>query len=334
MKDLVSIIIVNWNNKEYLGRCIDSILCQTYCNLEVVFIDNQSTDGSYEYVEKKYPRSKVIKYYSNKNLGYAGGANKGIEISKGKYLIVMNPDVILEPNFISECHEFALQDETIGAISGKLLKYDFKLDKKLNIIDSAGIIVEKSRRAADRGQNEEDIGQYEKTERIFGVCGAAAFYKREALDYIKVFEEYFDEDFFAYKEDIDLSWRLNLSGYKNMYYPKAIAYHGRGLGGSRGGIKKFIENRKGQSEFLRGISFRNHYLMLYKDETEGTFKKYAYFICKRTIFLLGYSLIYERFIFKYIMQTLKLKSKMKAKRNVIMKKRKASDEELISLFRG
>lgn len=332
MDNLISVVIINWNNKEYLGRCIDSILCQTYSNYEIVFIDNQSSDGSYEYVKNMYRQINIIKFSSDKNLGYAGGANKGIEMSKGSYVVVMNPDVVLEPNFLEMCYKCALQDDTIGAISGKLLKYDFQQDKKLNIIDSTGIIVEKNRRAADRGQNEEDIGQYQHIERIFGVCGAAAFYKREALDYIKVCDEYFDEDFFAYKEDIDLSWRLNLCGYKNIYYPNAIAYHGRGLGGSRGGVKKFIKNRKGQSEFLRGISFRNHYLMLYKNETKGTYSKHKYFILKRVVMLIGYSLIYERFIFKYIKQIFRLKNRMLDKKEAIMKKRKASDDELLSLF--
>lgn len=332
MNDLISVVIVNWNNKDYLSRCINSILNQTYNNTEVIFLDNQSTDGSYEYVQKLYPQTNIIKYYSSKNLGYAGGANKGIKLSKGKYVIIMNPDVVLEPNFIEECYRFALQDETIGAISGKLLKYDFNLDKKLNIIDSSGIIVEKSRRAADRGQNEADTGQYDKIERIFGVCGAAAFYKRDALEHIKIFEEYFDEDFFAYKEDVDLSWRLNLCGYKNMYYPLAVAYHGRGLGGSRGGVKKFIKNRENQSKFLRGISLRNHYLMLYKNETKHTFRKHMVYILTRNLLLLGYSLVYERFIFKYIKEAINLKAKMKTKKNEILQKQKISNEEMISLF--
>ncbi|TDT52017.1 GT2 family glycosyltransferase [Fonticella tunisiensis] len=332
MNELVSVVIINYNNKDYLGRCINSILNQTYKNTELIFIDNVSKDGSFDYVDKTFTSENIVKIRNMENLGYAGGANQGIRLSKGKYVLVMNPDVILEPNFIEECYNFINQDESIAAVSGKLLKYDFNRDVKLNIIDSTGITINRSRRAVDRGQNTEDIGQYEDTEQIFGVCGAAAFYRKSALEDIKIDQEYYDEDFFAYKEDVDLSWRLNLYGYKCMYYPNAIAYHGRGLGGSKGGIRNFIKNRKSQSEFLRGISFRNHYLMLIKNETVDTYKRDKYKIMKRTLLFLGYAVFYERFIFKYIKDILKYKNRMFEKRKVIMKNRKISSEELKRLF--
>lgn len=318
--NLISLIIINYNNKSYLKRCMDSILNQSYKNIELIFIDNESKDGSFEYITNKYANNNITFIKNEVNNGYAGAANQGIRLSKGKYVMILNPDIIMETDFIQNMHDFIDSDESIGALSGKLLKYDFQNDKKLNYIDSSGIIMFKSTKCIDRGQNEEDLGQYEKTEQVFGVCGAAPLYRRSALEVIKIDEEYFDEDFFAYKEDVDLSWRLNLAGFKNMYHPKAIAYHGRGLGGSKDGILNFIRNRKNQSEFLRGISFRNHLFMLWKNDVNNFTTKYKLYAWKRQIALLCYMMIFERFNIKYYREAIRKKDKMIYKRNYLKNK--------------
>lgn len=318
--NLISLVIINYNNKSYLKRCINSILNQTYKSIEIIFIDNQSKDGSFEYVKGEYDNKGIIIIKNEVNNGYAGAANQGIKLSKGEYVMILNPDIIMEIDFIEKMFNFIESDEAIGALSGKLLKYDFKNDKKLNYIDSAGIIMFKSTRCIDRGQNEEDIGQYNKTEQVFGVCGAAPLYRRSALEIVKIDEEYFDEDFFAYKEDVDLSWRLNLAGFKNMYYPKAIAYHGRGLGGSNGGIFNFVKNRRSQSEFLRGISFRNHLLMIWKNDINGFINKHKLYILKRQLALAGYMIVFERFNLRYYKEAIKKKDRMLYKRNYIKNK--------------
>lgn len=317
--DLISLVIINYNNKSYLKRCLTSIYNQTYKNLEIIFIDNESKDGSFEFMKEEYSNKNILLIRNENNNGYAGAANQGIKLSNGKYVMILNPDIIMEYDFIEKMYKFIDKDESIGALSGKLLKYDFENDKKLNYIDSAGIIMFKSTRCIDRGQNEEDLGQYDKIEQVFGVCGAAPLYRKSALEEIKVFDEYFDEDFFAYKEDIDLSWRLNLIGYKNIYYPLAVAYHGRGLGSSRGGIISFIKNRKSQSEFLRGISFRNHKMMIWKNDIDGFTKRYIFNILKRQIPLIGYMIIFERFNYKYYKDALNKKSKIKEKSEYIKK---------------
>ncbi len=308
--NLISLVIINYNNKSYLKRSMNSILNQTHENTEVIFIDNESIDGSFEYIKKEFKCENIRLIKNEINNGYAGAANQGIKLSRGKYVMILNPDIIMEPNFIENMYKYIETDESIGALSGKLLKYDFNNDKKLNYIDSAGIIMFKNTRCIDRGQDEEDLGQFDKTERVFGVCGAAPLYRRSALEVIKINEEYFDEDFFAYKEDVDLSWRLNLAGFKNIYYPKAIAYHGRGLGGSRGGLIGFIKNRKDQSKFLRGISFRNHLFMLWKNDVDGFSKKYKFNIMKRQFLLACYMIVFEQFNIKYFREALNKKEKM------------------------
>lgn len=318
--DLISLVIINYNNKSYLERCMVSIFNQTYKNLEIIFIDNESKDGSYDFMKEEYSNKNILLIRNEVNNGYAGAANQGIKLSKGKYVMILNPDIIMEEDFIEKMYGFIDSDESIGALSGKLLKYDFENDKKLNYIDSAGIIMFKSTRCIDRGQNEEDLGQYDKTEQVFGVCGAAPLYRRSSLEDVSIEGEYFDEDFFAYKEDIDLSWRLNLAGFKNMYYPKAIAYHGRGLGGSKGGMIKFIKHRKTQSKFLRGISQRNHLMMLVKNNVNKLPKEIKLQIIRRQIFFLLYVIVFENFMFKYYWEAKKYTFKMKQKRQVLTNK--------------
>lgn len=311
--DLISVIIINWNNKSYIKRCVDSIIAQTYKNVELIFIDNNSSDKSFEYFSREYLKYEFIKIHNEENNGYSGAANQGINISKGKYIMIINPDIIMEQDFITQLYLNAEGNVNIGAVSGKLLKYDFENNKKLNYIDSAGIDMYRDRRASDRGQNEKDEGQYNIQERVFGVCGAAPFYRKSALENIKVFNEFFDEDFFAYKEDVDLSWRLNLAGFECMYYPKAIAYHGRGFGKGGEGIKDYINARKKQSEFIRRLSFRNQYLMILKNETKQTFKRDKLQISRNLIKFLIFSIIFERFNLKAIKEIFSLKNKMKLK---------------------
>lgn len=330
-KGLISLVIINYNNKEYLSKCINSIMNQTYKDLEIIFIDNESKDGSFKYMEEEYSNKDILLIRNEINNGYAGAANQGIKISTGEYVMIINPDIVMEENFIEEMYNFIDKDKTIGALSGKLLKYDFKNDKKLNYIDSAGIVMFKSTRCIDRGQNEEDLGQYDNIEQVFGVCGAAPLYRRSALEKISVMNEYFDEDFFAYKEDVDLSWRLNLAGFKNMYYHRAVAYHGRGLGGSKRGVLNFIKNRKKQSEFLRGISFRNQVMMMYKNDF-GFRKKFRIYIIKREGLMWIYRLLFESFSYKYYKEAQRSKEKMINKKREFSKKVEIKVENVENLI--
>ena len=329
MKDLVSVAIVNWNGEKYLYKCIKSLLEQNYKNIEVIIIDNDSTDNSVKIIEDNFKEDVLL--FKNKNTGYAGGANKGIELSKGDYVIIANPDIVFSENYIEKCIKKFEEDATIGAVTGKLLKYDFDTDKKLNVIDSVGISFNHYRQGIDIGQNEVDEGKYEKDRRVFGVCGAAAVFKRDELEKIKINREYFDNDFFAYKEDIDICWRLNLYGFKCYYVHDAIAYHGRGMNSSKG-IINTIKNRKSQSEFLKGISFRNHYLMLIKNEINYTYKKDK---SKIYIGLMKYLVFFTVFDWKCLKYVKEVKSKrplMEAKRQQILKNITISDKDIYELF--
>ncbi len=218
----VGIIIVNWNGKSYLDDCLKSIRNQTYTNISTILVDNGSTDGSVEFVKKYYKEVVIIKLEENK--GFAKGNNIGIkkafEDINIEYIFTLNNDTTIEPNTIGSLISIANQDKKIGSVAPKMI---FLRNKK--VIDNLGISINKDGGAVNRGSKEVDQGQYDKSSNIFGVCAGAALYKREAIESIRLNKEYFDDDFFAYYEDLDLAWRLRLAGWRSMSCPEAIVYH-------------------------------------------------------------------------------------------------------------
>lgn len=319
MPKMVSISIVNWNGMDYLPRCLSSIYKQDYQGeIEIIIIDNFSTDGSLEYIEKNQNGIKLLKNNINKGFSYAH--NQAIKASKGEYLLPLNFDVFLEPSFISEMVKVMESDLTMGMISGKLYK---QMDgKRTKLIDSTGIIMEHCF-MRPRGEMEKDTGQYDSPEnfRIFGACGAAPFYRRTMLEDIICFNEFFDEDFVNYVEDVDLSWRAQLKGWKCLYNPKAVAYHERGV------TRK--NNNKMQSEYLV-YGFRNRYCSMIKNITTGYWKKNKFKIIGRElIFLLGSLTDISRFVrLKALCLTLKMLEPMLAKRKVIQQRKSVSDDQI------
>ncbi len=221
----VSIIIINWNGLPFLKDCIRSLNQQSYTNFELLFIDNGSTDNSLHLIRELSPKNPIIK--NKANLGYSSAANQGIEKTNGDFVLIMNSDVVLTETYIENIIKRSFQYEDAGSFGGKLLRFSDSKSKK-NIIDSAGLVLFNGiRRPLDRGMLEEDSGQLDKVEYVFGINGAAVCYRRKMLDDIKICGEYFDSDFFCYFEDVDLAWRSVLFGWKSVYVPSAIAYHYR-----------------------------------------------------------------------------------------------------------
>ncbi len=179
---MVSIVILNYNGEKLLKTCLDSILELSWKDKEVIIIDNASTDGSVEFVLKHYAVSGAVRVIANKeNSGYAGGANQAINVSRGEFVMILNPDIVFEQDYLDVLMERFKKDEKIGAIIGKLRKYDFGRNEKTNLIDSAGLLMFRNRRCVDRGQGEEDCGQYDSAEEVFGVTGACPLYRRRSL---------------------------------------------------------------------------------------------------------------------------------------------------------
>lgn len=218
---IISVIIVTWNSRDTIGRCISSIVETKYRPLEIILVDNNSSDGTVEYVEKDFPEIIIIK--NSENTGFSFANNQGIRNSRGEFILFLNPDACITPDFLDILVKEMDREPVIGICGGKIYK-----DGQEKILDSTGIFFPFFKMGPyDRGEDEKDRGQYDRREFVSGITGACALYRRECLEDIKIGEEYFDENYFAYYEDVDLSWRARLKGWRCLYVPEAIAYHRR-----------------------------------------------------------------------------------------------------------
>ncbi len=336
-KEKISVIIIHYNTPEYLKGCIDAIFSQSYENIEIIFIDNNSPDKTgMNFVKEKYDHLKNFKLiYNIKNLGYAKAANQGIKMATdAKYIVITNPDILYTKDYFKKCVERIKADPKTASITGKVYKYDFDRDKKTDIIDTVGLFAYKNRRFIDDGQGLVDEGQFDKEKEIFGVSGACPLYTKEALEDVKINNEYFDEDFFMYKEDVDLAWRLKIYGWKSLYYPKAIAYHGRGTGVHRRFFnKELLKVRDRLSKFQKHHSFRNQHLMQAKNEFFINFIRDFFPIMGRKFLMLIYITFKEPYLWKSYKEYWKLLAKILKKRRIIMRHKKISTKVMRKWFK-
>jgi GT2 family glycosyltransferase len=177
-------------------------------------VDNASTDGSVEHLRARWPYVRVVR--STANLGFAAGNNVGMRAARGRHLVLLNTDTRVQPGWLSALVSAAELEPTIGAVTSKLV---FLADP--GEIQNAGSLLLSDGSGADRGFHERDTGQYQRREEVFGACGAAVLYRREMLEDVGGF----DEAFFNYYEDTDLSWRMRLRGWKVLYEPAAAVHH-------------------------------------------------------------------------------------------------------------
>jgi GT2 family glycosyltransferase len=307
----VSVILVIYEGRRYIKRVFDAVMNQTYPDVEVIAVINRSTDGGLAEIQQHYPQVKIIN--PGRNLGFAEGNNAGILASTGEFIQLVNQDLILEPAYIEEMLK-AFADPHVAAATGKLLRYDFETDQKNKIIDSTGVIMSAAGRARDRGQMQIDAGQFDGQPDVFAVSGAAPMYRRTALEKVRYRQEYFDQDFFMYWEDVDLSWRLNRAGFKNVYVPTAIGYHGRTAGQSAGGylhLFKFIRHHSKLSRQIRRWNYKNHILMYLKNTPRISLS----FIL-REVAMLGYILIFEPTTLGVVPELFRQMKTLKAKRQI------------------
>lgn len=296
----VSVIVLIYEGNKYIKPVFDAIFAQTHKDLEVIAVINKDS-GEKEMLQKDYPAVKIID--EGRNTGFAEGNNLGIKASRGEFIQLVNQDLILEPNYIEEMLK-VFADPEVAAATGKILRYDFEKNQKTNIIDTTGIVMSVSGRARDRGQNEVDHGQYDMTDHglqitdhVFGVSGAAPMYRRSTFPF-------FDEDFFMYWEDVDLSWRLNNAGYKNVYVSSAVGYHGRTAGQAQGGYLHFfhfVRHHYQLSPIIRQLNYKNHILMYIKNARHIWHPAFIL----RELAMLGYIVIFETSTLKVIPELLR-----------------------------
>lgn len=209
----VAVIVVNWNGLRHLEACLSSLVEQTHPHFEVVMVDNGSSDGSVDFVRARFPSVRIIR--NEENLGFAAGNNVGIRQIESALIATLNNDAWVEPNWLEELAAAMASDGRVGMCASKML-----FARRPDVINSTGICVDRLGIAWDRrGGVPDDEGL--APEEIFGPCAGAAMYRRELLEDVGLF----DEDFFAFLEDVDLAWRAQWRGWRCLYVPTARAYH-------------------------------------------------------------------------------------------------------------
>ena len=212
LDNLVSIIILNYNAGQLLSDCIESIFKTKYDNYEVILVDNASMDKSYKKCKEKFNRIHLIE--NEKNLGYCEGNNVGIREAKGEYVVILNPDTKVEPNWLDEL-VVAYRKHGDALYQPKILAFENK------IFESAGNMLQIFGFGYPKGRGESDEGQYNKPENIGYASGACLFTSMKVLNNIG----YFDPFLFLYHDDLELGWRAAQRGIKSSYVPSAIIYH-------------------------------------------------------------------------------------------------------------
>lgn len=237
-----SIIIPNWNGKEYLKNCLKSLEDQSFKNFELIVVDNGSVDGSKDYIKKNYPTVTLIEI--NRNIGFSPAVNLGIKRAKGKYIILINNDTKVDKDCIKNLVRAVEQHPEVGMVAAKMMQYH-----NPKIIDSAGDYIDAVGHANNIGLGEEDGEKFNKGRYIFLVTGGGSLFRREVFNKVGLF----DHDYFAYFEDVDLSFRAQMVGFKAWFEPKAVIYH----------IHKATSNRN--RPFTEYLQFRNMTMTVIKN---------------------------------------------------------------------
>lgn len=214
MPHFVSVIIPNWNGAAHLPTCLDALRRQTYPHLEVIVVDNASTDASCALLAEHYPEVRLIALDTNE--GFAGAVNAGIRAARGDVIALLNNDTEADPNWVAELVRALDEHPEAGFVASKLRLFD-----RRDVLHSAGDTFSRSGQANSRGVWELDTGQYDREESVFSACGGAVAYRKAMLDQIGLF----DEDFFFNLEDVDMAWRAQLAGYSCVFIPTALVYH-------------------------------------------------------------------------------------------------------------
>ena len=271
--------IVTHNSERYILPCVQSLLSQTHENIEVVVFDNDSKDNTVSLLKEKFPNVRIIE--SDKNIGFASGHNEILRNTKSEFYACINVDMLFEQNFMAELVHTIQEKPNVGSAGGKLKLWDFDAfssgatgEGRTNFIDTIGIRILRSHRFEDIGQGQIDCGQFNESQKVFGISGAAALYRREALRDV-AFEndqgekEYFDESMFMYKEDVDLAYRLQWAGWKAVFSPMAVAYHDRTVSMRGTSALSLIKNRLKKSKEVNQQSLLNHHILLQKNFSPG-----------------------------------------------------------------
>ncbi len=319
----VSISIVTFNSSRYIRRCLESVLRQRGVHLDVVVVDNASVDSTREILASFAGRIRLIA--NPGNVGFAAAQNQGIRASRSEWVLTLNPDLIMEEDFLSQLVEAGELDSGTGVVCGKLLSIGpgFQPLKEPRI-DSTGLFFTPALRHFDRGWHQLDNGAYDQPEYVFGACAAAALYRRRMIDDIAVDGEFFDPDFFAYREDADVAWRAQLLGWRCIYTPAAVGWHVRSAPPG---------NRRSIPAVINMHSVKNRFLMRIKNGTPGLYRHCLLPMVARDLAVVAGCLLLEPRSLPAFWALAQCWPAAWRRRRQIMRRRRVADQALMRWFR-
>jgi GT2 family glycosyltransferase len=309
----ISVIIANWNGKHFLEDCLSALRRQTFRDFETIVVDNGSTDESVEYIRECFPEIRVLALKENK--GFTGGNIVGYEVARGTLIVLLNNDTEADSEWLQEIYKGSLWFRNAGSFACKMMYFDER-----HRIENCGFEMAITGTPTELGRDEIDGPEWSKPRRVFGACGGAVAYRRRMLNDIG----FLDPDFFMIYEDVDLSFRAQLSGYDCVYLPQAIVYHRyRSTIKERPAVQVFYAQRNIELVYLKNLPaaflFRSAPLRLLY-ETGA-----AIYFCK-----LGVGSAF----FRAKLDALKRLPSVLKKRAVIQKRKVTTNSELRALLRG
>jgi GT2 family glycosyltransferase len=308
---LVSVVIVTWNSAPFLRRCLAALAAQTYPNVEIIHVDNASADDSVAIVRECAKATHII---NDTNRGFSAAVNQAVRLAKGEYVLLLNPDAYLEPDYVSF---LVAALNGFGMATGKLLQADSGL------IDSKGIRMTRSGRHFDIDQGKPDTRHPTPDTPVFGVSGAAAMYRMSFIRDVTLGGEFLDEDFFAFREDADVAWRGRLFGWKAVYVPEAVAHHVRTV---------TPEKRRALSSIINMHGVKNRFLLRLKNEGLYLAIRNAPFELTRDLVVILATLTLERSSLPALTWLWKNRRRIMEKRRAIQSRRRVSDRDLAGWF--
>ena len=249
-KSLISIVVLNYNAGELLLNCINSLKKSTYQNIEILVVDNISSDDSHTKCKKQFPDIKLIQ--NRKNLGYCGGNNVGIKEAKGKFIVILNPDTIVEENWLDEMFN-AFNEFGDGLYQPKIISLN-----ESDIIQSTGNMIHVFGFGFARDKGKKIIEKKEEIEKIGYASGTCLFTTKEVLEKVGLLDEFL----FLYHDDLDLGWRSAQIGINSYYVPKSIIYHAESYS-LKWSAKKFYWLERNRKYCLLTHYSKNTYAKMY-----------------------------------------------------------------------
>ncbi len=325
MSQSVVVTIVTFNSARYISGCLEQVFAQRHASLSVVVVDNASTDSTIAILRALESQPGLHIFYNQRNIGFAAAQNQAMAAARdADWILTLNPDVCLRPDFVSILVSAGETAPDIGSVCGKLLSAtsEFQIATP-PLLDSTGIYFTPSLRHLDRGSRMQDQGQFDSPAFVFGGTGAACLYRQTMIRDIQVFGEFFDADFFAYREDADVAWRAQLLGWKCLYEPAAIALHVRTV---------VPENRGDLPAIINLHSVKNRWLLRIKNTTPDLYRRFWLRITLRDIVVIGGCLLREWSSLPAFYMVMKLWPRTWRKRREIMRRKRASDSSIRCWF--